>query len=87
MSLYVLKIYMMIWYYASNTYAFYYGNVCDVLHMMCIMNALNDKCFDIMIDNFVLCMRFSKLCMMILAIYRLSIFIMMKCYVFGFKKD
>ena len=68
----------MIWNDACNTYAFCYDNVCDVLHMICLMNALNDKCFDIMIDDFVLCMRFSKLCMMNLVIYGLLIFTIMK---------
>ena len=68
----------MIWNDACNTYIFYYNNIYDRLHMMCIMNALNDKCFDIMIDDFVLCMRFSKLCMMNLVIYGLSIFTIMK---------
>ena len=64
----------IIWNDACNTYAFYYDNICDVLHMMWIMNALNDKCLDIMIDDFVLCIRFLKLCIMNLVIYRLSIF-------------
>ena len=33
----------MIW---NDAYVFYYDDVCDVLHMMCIMNALNDKCLE-----------------------------------------